>query len=82
MLVGLIAIGLTASAGISAFAQSSGTWRNTGSMNIPRAGLTSTLLPTGEVLVTGGAYLDIKDPVKEFGEACRKELNHLYRAAS
>jgi hypothetical protein len=29
-----------------------------------------------------GAYLDIKDPVKEFGEACRKELNHLYRAAS
>jgi len=29
-----------------------------------------------------GAYLDIKDPVKQFGEACRKELNHLYRAAS
>jgi hypothetical protein len=29
-----------------------------------------------------GAYLDVKDPVKEFGEACRKELNHLYRAAS
>ena len=29
-----------------------------------------------------GAYLDIKDPVKEFGEACRKELNQLYRAAS
>jgi hypothetical protein len=28
------------------------------------------------------AYLDIKDPVKEFGEACRKELNQLYRAAS
>jgi hypothetical protein len=29
-----------------------------------------------------GAYLDIKDPVKEFGEACRKELKHLYRVAS
>jgi hypothetical protein len=29
-----------------------------------------------------GAYLEIKDPVKEFGEACRKELNRLYRAAS
>ena len=29
-----------------------------------------------------GAYLEIKDPVKEFGEACRKELNKLYRIAS
>jgi len=29
-----------------------------------------------------GAYLEIKDPVKEFGEACRKELSRLYRAAS
>jgi hypothetical protein len=29
-----------------------------------------------------GAYLDIEDPVKEFGEACRKELNRLYRAAA
>jgi hypothetical protein len=29
-----------------------------------------------------GAYLQIKDPVKEFGDACRKELNRLYRAAS
>jgi hypothetical protein len=29
-----------------------------------------------------GAYLEIKDPVKEFGEACRRELNRLYRAAS
>jgi hypothetical protein len=29
-----------------------------------------------------GTYLEIRDPVKEFGEACRKELNHLYRAAS
>jgi len=29
-----------------------------------------------------GAYLEIKDPVKEFGEACRKELGKLYRMAS
>jgi hypothetical protein len=29
-----------------------------------------------------GAYLEIKDPVKEFGEACRRELKRLYRAAS
>jgi hypothetical protein len=28
-----------------------------------------------------GLYLEIKDPVKEFGEACRKELNRLYRIA-
>ena len=28
-----------------------------------------------------GAYLDIEDPVKEFGEACRKELNNLYHRA-
>ena len=53
VVVGLI-IGLTASAGIPVFAQSSGTWTNTGRMNIPRAGHTSTLLQTGEVLVTGG----------------------------
>jgi hypothetical protein len=29
-----------------------------------------------------GAYLDIEDPVKIFGEACRKELNRLYRVAA
>ena len=29
-----------------------------------------------------GVYLDIEDPVKEFGEACRKELNRLYRVAA
>jgi hypothetical protein len=32
--------------------------------------------------ISRGAYLEIKDPVKEFGEACRKELGRLYRAAS
>jgi len=29
-----------------------------------------------------GAYLEIKDPVKEFGQACRKELSQLYHAAA
>jgi hypothetical protein len=29
-----------------------------------------------------GAYLEIEDPLKEFGEACRNELNKLYRVAS
>jgi len=28
------------------------------------------------------AFLEIKDSVKEFGEACRKELKRLYRAVS
>jgi hypothetical protein len=32
--------------------------------------------------ISRGAYLEIRDPVKEFGEACRKELNQLYRAVS
>jgi len=27
-------------------------------------------------------YLDIEDPLKEFGEACRNELNKLYRVAT
>ena len=29
-----------------------------------------------------GAYLEIEDPLKEFGEAARSELNKLYRLAS
>ena len=28
------------------------------------------------------AFCDIEDPLKEFGEACRNELNGLYRAAA
>jgi hypothetical protein len=32
--------------------------------------------------ISQGAYLEIPDPVKDFGEACRKELSRLYRAAS
>jgi hypothetical protein len=29
-----------------------------------------------------GAYLEIRDPVKEFGDACRKELHRLYHRAA
>ncbi|MGA8478933.1 MAG: hypothetical protein WB696_13330 [Chthoniobacterales bacterium] len=29
-----------------------------------------------------GAYLHLEDPLKEFGEACRNELNKLYRSAT
>ena len=32
--------------------------------------------------IRSGAFCDIQDPLKEFGEACRNELNRLYRAAS
>ncbi|MBV8814669.1 MAG: hypothetical protein JO271_09275 [Verrucomicrobia bacterium] len=32
--------------------------------------------------IRGQAYLDIRDPVKDFGEACRKELTRLYREVS
>jgi hypothetical protein len=28
------------------------------------------------------AYLEVRDPVKEFGEACRRELQRLYREIS
>jgi hypothetical protein len=31
--------------------------------------------------IRDGAYLNIEDPLKEFGEACRSELNKLYRIA-
>jgi hypothetical protein len=32
--------------------------------------------------IRNGAYLNIEDPLKEFGEACRNELNKLYSAAT
>jgi hypothetical protein len=32
--------------------------------------------------IRAGAYLDIEDPLKEFGEACRNELNRLYHDAT
>ena len=32
--------------------------------------------------IRNGAYLDIEDPLLEFGEACRNELNRLYDTAT
>ena len=32
--------------------------------------------------IRSGAYLDIEDPLKEFGQACRNELNKLYSSAT
>src|SRR5215468_3785792 len=50
----LFAIALLASAPLPIFAQASGSWTNTGTLNLPRSGHTATLLPNGLVLVAGG----------------------------
>ena len=54
----LILVGLVGGLGVSivdrAGAQTSGTWLNTGSLNISRQGHTATMLPNGQVLVVGG----------------------------
>ncbi len=54
MLIGLFAIGLVACTTVPALAQTSGTWTTTGSLNTARCCHTATLLPNGQVLVTGG----------------------------
>ena len=49
-----VSIGLLSNVVLPASGQASGTWAVTGSLNTPRAGHTATLLPNGQVLVSGG----------------------------
>ena len=49
-----LAVGLVASTPFPALAANSGTWANTGNMNVSRAGHSATLLLNGQVLVAGG----------------------------
>ena len=53
-LAAFVSIGLLANVVLPASGQASGTWAVTGRLNTPRAGHTATLLPNGQVLVSGG----------------------------
>ena len=84
----LFAIALLASAPLPIVAQTSGSWTNTGTLNIPRSGHTATLLPNGLVLVAGGmssngtivASAELYDPVTGkwtiTGEMAHARTNH------
>jgi N-acetylneuraminic acid mutarotase len=50
----LFVIGLAAISTVPAYAEASGTWAATGSLNFPRIAHTATLLANGQVLVAGG----------------------------
>jgi N-acetylneuraminic acid mutarotase len=54
VLMAWFAIGLISTTSVPALAGNSGTWANTGSMNVVRTAHTATLLPNGQVLVAGG----------------------------
>ena len=47
----------------------SGTWTNTGSLNVARAGHTATLLTNGQVLVAGGYVAGLGNPTAYIGSA-------------
>jgi len=51
---GLLTLGILLLATLPVLAGTSGTWSNTGSMNVARVNHTATLLANGEVLVAGG----------------------------
>jgi hypothetical protein len=52
--IALFTIWFVAACTVPAFAQGSGTWTATGTLNFPRVGHTATLLANGQVLVAGG----------------------------
>lgn len=52
--VALFTICLVAASAVPTFAQASGTWSATGTLNFPRVGHTAILLVNGQVLVAGG----------------------------
>ncbi|HWS98091.1 MAG TPA: kelch repeat-containing protein, partial [Candidatus Methylomirabilis sp.] len=52
--VASLTICFVATSAVPAFAQASGTWTATGTLNFPRVGHTATLLANGQVLVAGG----------------------------
>ena len=61
LLAGLFTIGLAASTAIPVLA-GSGSFNNTGSMNVARINHTATLLPNGQALAVGGSDAELYTP--------------------